>query len=39
MTPETHFADNDGVSIACQRRGNGPGDLLVNSIAQYFGVG
>jgi class 3 adenylate cyclase/pimeloyl-ACP methyl ester carboxylesterase len=28
MTPETHFAENDGVSIAYQVFGEGPGDLL-----------
>ena len=28
MTPETHFAENDGVSIAYQVFGEGPRDLL-----------
>ncbi len=28
MTPETHFVDNDGVSIAYQVFGNGPQDLI-----------
>ena len=28
MTPETHFADNDGVSIAYQAFGDGPQDLI-----------
>ena len=28
MTPETHFADNDGVSIAYQVFGDGPADLV-----------
>jgi len=29
MTPETHFAENDGVSIAYQVFGGGPRDLIV----------
>ena len=28
MTPETHFAENDGVNIAYQVFGNGPGDMV-----------
>ncbi|MBT8437631.1 MAG: adenylate/guanylate cyclase domain-containing protein [Gammaproteobacteria bacterium] len=28
MTPETHFAENDGVNIAYQVFGEGPGDLV-----------
>jgi pimeloyl-ACP methyl ester carboxylesterase len=28
MTPETHFAENDGVSIAYQVFGDGPQDLI-----------
>jgi pimeloyl-ACP methyl ester carboxylesterase/class 3 adenylate cyclase len=28
MTPETHFAENDGVSIAYQVFGDGPGDMV-----------
>jgi len=28
MTPETHFAENDGVSIAYQVFGDGPGDIV-----------
>ena len=28
MTPETHFAENDGVSIAYQIFGDGPGDMI-----------
>jgi len=29
MTPETHFADNEGVSIAYQVFGDGPRDLII----------
>ena len=29
MTPETHFAENDGISIAYQVFGGGPRDLIV----------
>ena len=29
MTPETHFAENDGVSIAYQVFGDGPRDLII----------
>ena len=28
MTPETHFAENDGVNIAYQVFGDGPGDMV-----------
>jgi hypothetical protein len=28
MTPETHFAENDGASIAYQVFGDGPQDLI-----------
>ena len=29
MTPETHFAENEGVSIAYQVFGDGPRDLII----------
>ena len=34
MTPETHFAENDGVSIAYQVFGDGPQDLI-DAILAY----